>query len=303
MTEVHLMNSVEAEVVASSVTLETISPTAGAMLKAAREASGLHIAALAVAMKVPVKKLEALEANRFDQMPDAVFVRALAAGVCRALKIDATPIMALLPKSATPRLGSDDRGINAPFTVPNNSRGMAVPDFLAKPAVLAVIALMLGVVVLVFFPDSHTGSIKDGAEPVALPAAQMLGTSATAVQIIPSAIEPAPVASAPLLPSVPTPSSAAIIEGPVQKVVEIGAPVLETIVFKVRGTAWLEVKDAKGVVQLNTTLKVGESATASGAFPLTVVIGRADVTDVQVRGKPFPLDTIAKDNVARFEVK
>ena len=38
--------------------------TAGALLRAAREASGLHIAALAVAMKVPVKKLEALEADR-----------------------------------------------------------------------------------------------------------------------------------------------------------------------------------------------------------------------------------------------
>jgi cytoskeleton protein RodZ len=81
------------------------------------------------------------------------------------------------------------------------------------------------------------------------------------------------------------------------------APATEVVLFKVRGTSWLEVKDAKGNVQLNTTLKAGEVATASGALPLSVVIGRADVTDVQVRGKPFPLETIAKDNVARFEVK
>lgn len=37
--------------------------TAGALLRQARESTGLHIAALAVAMKVPVKKLEALEAE------------------------------------------------------------------------------------------------------------------------------------------------------------------------------------------------------------------------------------------------
>ena len=37
--------------------------TAGALLRQAREASGLHIAALAVTMKVPVKKLEALESD------------------------------------------------------------------------------------------------------------------------------------------------------------------------------------------------------------------------------------------------
>jgi cytoskeleton protein RodZ len=34
-----------------------------------------------------------------------------------------------------------------------------------------------------------------------------------------------------------------------------------------------------------------------------VVIGRADVTDVEVRGKPFGLEKISKENVARFEVK
>ncbi len=70
--------------------------TAGALLRSAREASGLHIAALAVSMKVPVKKLEALEADRYEALPDAVFVRALASGVCRALKVDPEPILAKL---------------------------------------------------------------------------------------------------------------------------------------------------------------------------------------------------------------
>ena len=36
--------------------------TAGMMMRNAREAAGLHVAALAVSMKIPVKKLEALEA-------------------------------------------------------------------------------------------------------------------------------------------------------------------------------------------------------------------------------------------------
>ena len=54
---------------------------AGDMLRSARESRGMQIAALAVLLKVPVKKLEALESNRFDLLPDAVFVRALAASV------------------------------------------------------------------------------------------------------------------------------------------------------------------------------------------------------------------------------
>lgn len=297
------MSSVETDAVASAMSSEPVSPTAGAMLKAAREASGLHIAALAVAMKVPVRKLEALEADRFDQMPDAVFVRALAAGVCRALKIDATPIMERLPKSVAPRLGSDDRGINAPFTVPNHSRGIAVPDFLAKPAVLAVVALMLGVLVLVLFPDSRTGAVKNEVEPVVVPAAPVADNSVTAAQLFPSATEPAPVASAPVSQAVPNLPAAVIGVEATPKAAELSLATTEVVAFKVRGPSWLEVKDAKGVVQLSTTLKAGESASAAGTIPLSVVIGRADVTDVQVRGKPFPLDTIAKDNVARFEVK
>ena len=46
-------------------------------------AQGLHIAALAAAIKVAPRKLELLEADRFDELPDATFTRALAQTVCR----------------------------------------------------------------------------------------------------------------------------------------------------------------------------------------------------------------------------
>ena len=62
--------------------------TAGGLLREARQAAGLHIAALAVALKVPVSKLEALEADDYAKLTDTVFVRALASSVCRALKAD-----------------------------------------------------------------------------------------------------------------------------------------------------------------------------------------------------------------------
>ena len=54
---------------------------AGNLLRKAREATGLHVAALAVSLKVPVSKLEALEAGRIDLLPDLTFARALAASV------------------------------------------------------------------------------------------------------------------------------------------------------------------------------------------------------------------------------
>ena len=70
-------------------------PGAGALLKAARERQGLHIAALAAAIKVSPRKLDALENDRWDELPDATFTRALAQTVCRTLKIDARPVLEL----------------------------------------------------------------------------------------------------------------------------------------------------------------------------------------------------------------
>jgi cytoskeleton protein RodZ len=63
------------------------------------------------------------------------------------------------------------------------------------------------------------------------------------------------------------------------------------------------VTDTKGIVLLRRKLTSGEVAGATGALPLSVVVGRADVTKVQIRGQAFDLTPVSRDNVARFEVK
>jgi cytoskeleton protein RodZ len=73
--------------------------------------------------------------------------------------------------------------------------------------------------------------------------------------------------------------------------------------MRARGPSWVEVTDATGAVQLRKTLNAGESVAVSGALPLSVIVGRADAIDVQVRGQAFELRPLAKDNVARFQVK
>ena len=93
--------------------------TAGMLLRHAREAAGLHVDTLAANLKVPVRKLEALEEDRYDLLPDAVFARALASSVCRTLKVDAQPVLERLPQSVQPRLKPDGPVINAPFRSPS----------------------------------------------------------------------------------------------------------------------------------------------------------------------------------------
>ena len=76
-----------------------------------------------------------------------------------------------------------------------------------------------------------------------------------------------------------------------------------TVVLKATGASWVEVVDGHGVVQVRKTMAEGEVLGASGESPLSVVIGRADVVAVEVRGKSLNTTQLTKNNVARFEVK
>ena len=134
-------------------------PTAGALLHDAREAAGIHIAALAALLKVPEQRLEALEQDRLDLLLDAVFARALASSVCRTLKIDAAPVLERLPPTSAYRLKYPSAGINTPFRPLGDSPGPSVWPQISRPIVLAGLTLLLGALVLIFLPAMK----QDGA--------------------------------------------------------------------------------------------------------------------------------------------
>lgn len=289
-------------------------PSPGAMLRMAREAQGLHIDTLAVAMKIPVKKLEALETDRYDLLPDTVFARALASSICRTLKIDPTPVLERLPSNIAPQLKIAESGINTPFRGATEGVGGAYFEHLSKPIVLAVMALLVGVLVITFFPAGSLtevfGEIKSEDNSVT-----SVDSQAQTSEIRPDQVGDAvptlnssltisnPPESVPVAPGVvDTANLAAATQLAAEKAPE-AAVVADLISFKVNGTSWIEVVDAKGVIQLSTTLRDGEVASANGAVPLAVIVGRADSTEVRLRGKPFDLSVVAKNNVARFEVK
>ncbi|MGH8821194.1 MAG: helix-turn-helix domain-containing protein [Rhodoferax sp.] len=280
---------------------------AGTILRQAREAAGLHIAVLAVSLKVSVAKLEALEADRLDELPDAVFVRALAASVCRQLKIDPEVVLERLPPSA-PRLTPDHKSLNTPFRALEEKSRAGLSSQLSRPTVMAVLAILLGALVLILLPSfsRHAGV---GTEPVAsLPSLALPAAVSTDKVELPSA----PPATALLSPSAPAADTALAAEVPssaptVATVAAAPAPADAAadgiIVFTAKAPSWVQVTDAKGNAVLRKILAPAEVARVSAALPLTVVVGRADATSVQVKGKPFDLASSTKNNVARFEVK
>lgn len=137
--------------------------TAGRLLREARERQGLHIVALSAMIKVAPKKLELLEADRIDALPDATFARALAQTVCRALKIDAAPVLSLLPVAGH-RLEQVGRTLNTPF---RDRPGALVqrdgPSVATSPAFWITGLILLAAVTVYLLP---AGLIRTGANRV-----------------------------------------------------------------------------------------------------------------------------------------
>ena len=88
--------------------------SAGQMLRELRESAGVDPALLASAMKVSTQKLDALENDRLDLLPDVTFARGLASAICRAFGADPAPVLERMPVSA-PGLRPPEQNINQPF--------------------------------------------------------------------------------------------------------------------------------------------------------------------------------------------
>lgn len=269
--------------------------SAGTLLRRAREASGMHVAAVAVSLKVPVRKLEALESDRYEELGDPVFIRGLASSVCRALKVDPQPVLERLPQSSAPRLVRDNDGLNAPFHAPGDGAPPTWIDRVRQPVPATVIALLVGAVAIYFLPAAHLDEMT-GAAP----------SSVTIVPTpvpVPAAAAPAPApaaaASEPVLAPLATPAAVPQVSA----APAAAAPASGIVVIRAKGESWVEIVDAKGVVTARKLMTGGEAVAANGALPMIVTIGRVDMTDVEVRGRKFDMRPVSKDNVARFEVK
>ena len=282
---------------------------AGALIRQARENLGMHIGALAVSLKVPVRKLESLEIGELSSLSGPVFVRALASSVCRHLKMDPTEVLALLPQVVSVPF-SQPPELKTPFRVQGESSGhSAASRFLTKP-VLAVTLLLVGALVLAFWPalesppDLEPTVVQHSTRAMQLEPTS-LAASAPVPQPGPNTIStPSLAASAALATANAVSAPARPVSAPVVKVSAGTGVAGETgiLQFKAKDESWVEVVDAKGDAVLRRTLQPGELANISGALPLRVIVGRIDATEVSVRGRKLDMRTISKDNVGRFEV-
>lgn len=304
-----------------SVPGTVLSTTAGQQLRAAREATGLHIVALAAALKVPVRKLEALEADRWSDLTDATFVRALAGSVARHLKMDATPVLAALPAGKT-----------APIEVPDNlGRASGAGDQIGLPSGIPkvtwfVLAFLLAALALYMLPESvfnafsQLGSKGGTTEAVTTQASPVRAGESelpSAAQPTDGSVQGKGVIEQPDAPTQPVaPGAQAITSGSVPVGNVLPAPVAggsaggtngaganPTLTIQATTDTWIEVVGQDGVVRAQRLLKQGDKTEFNDSPSFAVVLGNAVGAKVWVNGNVFDLAPVVKNNIARFEAK
>lgn len=286
---------------------EAAGHSAGALLRAARERQGLHVAALAAMIKIPQRKLEALEADRHAELPDATFTRALALTVCRALKIDAAPVLAQLPQlGGGKQLADVAGGLNAPY---REWHGRAEPSgfgLLRHPLSWAALLVLAAAALVLLLPSGWWQSLLPGSVQAPTPAA-----AASAVEPVASAAFAAASAVVnEIVAAASAPASAATVEVVHSVSADPGAASAAAAdaaggvaVLRASEASWVEVIDAGGQVLVQRVLQPGESLGLDGRLPFKLKIGNAAATQLQFRGQGVDLGPVTRDNVARLELK
>lgn len=307
-----------------------VSPTAGSLLREARLAAGAHLESIAFSLKVPVAKIDALERDDASVFPDVAFMRALASSVCRILHVESAPVLALMPKSTPHSLGSFRESSRPKFR--QASSGGSSPKRAGSSSrwlVAAVVVLLLGAAAVAFTPRDWglPGFPGSGSSPQAEAVSVMPADAASAdagvnadvnadVKADVKAGNDADTGAANLV----TGSTFSMADSPVlvgagasahreplsasePTEPQMQAPATPRLAFNARGDTWIRVMDKGGKVLLERNLTKGDSVSVNDPGVLSVVVGRADVTDVRVGANARDITSYTRNNVARFEVQ
>jgi cytoskeleton protein RodZ len=305
----------------------------GAELLRAREALGLSVPEVAQQLKFAPRQLEALEQERFDELPSGTFVRGMVRNYARLLRLDPQPLLdALAGRLNAPDAGQLAARYSQPVPFSDSGRRST---FVYLGLSLAVLALGGGFafqwyhehdasVQLAAAKPAAQAPAKSAAAPTAkpAPASAKPAAAAGAPRAQPKSAEPAPQVEAATrvsaakeivaktandapLKAAPLAASAAGAATPAAN--PLAAPVKSTavhrLVIRCDEEAWIEVRDANERMLVSSLNPKGCERVVSARGPLTLVIGNAEHVQVLHNGRPVDLTPHTRLAIARFTLQ
>lgn len=313
--------------------------TAGQLLRAERERHGLTVEQLSSVIKVAPTKIEALEADRIDHLADANYTRALAQTICRALRMDASPVLKALPAAQPARLHDEHAPLNQPLPQSGVSPLFSVRGVWGSAALITRRKWFLPLCILIaaaavlwwptgwsitgWLPEDDTSSASaseqgaslpgdsgavsampqdDAAPSSALAISPVVGDPASAV-----ASDPAAQSSAEALAPQSTALAAAAassVVAPGTVVSPVGSATAWPVTLRASDASWVELKEiGSGRQVFGRLMQPGETVQLTGQSPMALVVGNAQAISLQVRGRPVDLTPHVRNNVARLELQ
>jgi cytoskeleton protein RodZ len=261
------------------------------MLERLRNERKLSVADVAQRLKYGARQIEALEAEEFDRLPGATFVRGMVRGYAKLLDTDPEPILGALDQRYIPSevdLDLRDRGIPFARSGKRGTRTYIVLSVL----VLVVIAGVLYEWRSGAFPWARLASSAPSPQKQAKPrpAPAVAPRSEAELQAAPpaAAAEPAKApetaAPAPQLQPQPQPQVSGG-EGRIR--------------LEFAGESWVEIRDKDGQMLMSQLNPTGSRRVLSGRTPLSLVIGNAANVRLTYNDKPVDLRPHIQIEVAR----
>ena len=281
--------------------LQTASPEAeagpGRTLERLRTERKLSVADVAQRLKYGARQIEALEAEEFDRLPGATFVRGMVRGYAKLLEIDPEPILGSLDRCYVPgEVSLDLRAKRVPFPQGGKRRGNHVYLFLS---------LVVTVIVAGLLYEWQVG---------AFPWARHLASNATQAQPQPAKPRPAPAEAPPPQAAVPVAPPAPAAEKPAAVAAAVPAPQAQSpavaqpqaaggegkIRMEFAGESWVEIKDRDGQMLMSQLNPTGSRRVVSGRAPLSLVIGNAANVRLTYNDQAVDLKPYIQIEVARL---
>jgi cytoskeleton protein RodZ len=269
-------------------------PTLGLLLRKAREARGMSINDVVHALKFSARQIDAVESDRLDTLPGAVFQRGIVRSYARLVKLDPESLLGLIEVSAP---------APEPEIRPPENMGNAAPrgGFKQIPPLVAVSVLLLFAAAVMAgwhylgggLPQMRTAI--DSAKTTMEDVKQPTDTAKMEIQTIPPADNVENVAVAPVV-------AQTVSENPATPGSSVMPADTRRLSFEFSGQSWLEVKDASGLVILTGIYTSGTQSVA-GRAPFEIIIGNAAVVAVRDDGHVVDLKPHTRSEVARLTLE
>ena len=241
----------------------------GAELARARESQGLGLPEVAQQLKFSQRQLEALEAERFNDLPGATIARGMLRNYARLLKLDPDP---LLERMAA-RLGTPDSSNIAA----RSSQPVPFSDG-SRRSTLAYLGFSIAVLAIVGAVGWQWHQERNA--PQRLPFVKASPP--------PPAREPEPVAVVAAQPAEPVVEEAPkpVIEKPAPKPL---TPGVHRLVIRCEEEAWVEVTDGTGRSLVSSLNPAGTERVVQARGPFELVIGNARNVRLTLDERPIDL--------------